>query len=194
MIAAHSIAALRDVPLPVLVADYVTLRKSGPRWTAPCPFHKERTASFTVYKDHYYCFGCGAKGSSVDFLMRVENLPFPRAAEAVAQRFGVTLDPSNLTRTQAAYAAHEAEFCQWWWGRWQSEAEAQMYAALDRDDEAFADCAGRLLVHYRAMTPLARYKFFQAAATVRDRKDWEEHREWERAFENAWMGLGREVL
>jgi hypothetical protein len=197
MIASESLSRLRSVDLPAMVADYLPLRRSGPaRWTGRCPFHKEKTASFTVYSDHFYCFGCGAGGSAVDFLMRAERLPFPRAAEAVAMRFGVSLDTKadNLTRQQKWHAAQEAEFCKWWWERWHADALAQMYAALDRDDEEFAGCASRILGHYRSMSPLERYKMFERSATARDRIDWRESQQYEREFSEAWLGLEKGMV
>jgi DNA primase len=196
MISPHSIAQLRNVPLPTLVADYVPLKKSGHRYTGSCPFHQERTASFTVYSDHFYCFGCSARGSAIDFIMRVEHLPFPRAAEAVAARFGVNLDLGNLTRPQALYAAHEADFCKFWWERFESDMLAQMHAsmdgAIDQEGYGFAGTVSRILAHFRSMKLTDRYRFFQANATVRDRREWEESREWERAFEAAWLGMSKQ--
>lgn len=192
MIPSAAIAQLNQIPLPTLVADYMPLRRSGShRYTAQCPFHRERTASFTVYPDHYYCFGCHAQGSAIDFLMRVEHLSFPKAAESLAERFGINIDPINLTRLQSQYAAEEAEFARWWLDRWHENALAEMYAAIDEDpaEDSFAGCVGRILAHYRAMTPLEKYKFFQGSATVRDRKEWDEAKREEREFQEAWMGL-----
>jgi hypothetical protein len=194
MIASESLARLRAVDLPALVADYVPLRKSSQqRWTGRCPFHKERTASFTVYADHFYCFGCAASGSAVDFVMRMERMPFPRAAEAVALRFGVSLDakPDALTRQQRQAAAQEAEFCKWWWARWESGTLAAMHAALDADDEDFAGCVSRILYQYRNMPTMERYGYFQRTATAEDRKEWREHVHYEREFAEAWMGLSK---
>ncbi|OAD19882.1 DNA Primase [Candidatus Thiomargarita nelsonii] len=62
-----------------LIDNYVSLRKSGRNYTALCPFHNEKTPSFTVSSDKqfYYCFGCGAHGTAITFLMNYAHLNFP---------------------------------------------------------------------------------------------------------------------
>jgi hypothetical protein len=63
-------AALKDrIDIVEYIQRYVPLRRMGTRYKAKCPFHQERTASFTVYPDtrSYYCFGCGASGDVIDF-------------------------------------------------------------------------------------------------------------------------------
>jgi DNA primase len=67
------------------------LKKSGKDWSSRCPFHDERSASFTVSqtKQFYHCFGCGAHGSAIGFLMNYDRLEFPDAVEELANRAGV---------------------------------------------------------------------------------------------------------
>ena len=74
-----------------LVNQRVPLKKTGRNYSACCPFHQEKTPSFTVAPDKqfYYCFGCGAKGNAVGFLMEYDNLAFPEAIEQLAQRAGM---------------------------------------------------------------------------------------------------------
>lgn len=69
----------------------VPLKKTGRNYSACCPFHNEKTPSFTVAPDKqfYYCFGCGAKGNAVGFLMEYEHLSFPEAVKQLADRAGV---------------------------------------------------------------------------------------------------------
>ena len=69
----------------------VRLKKSGRNYMACCPFHEEKTPSFSVNqeKQFYHCFGCGASGNAIGFLMAFENLDFPRAVESLAQLQGV---------------------------------------------------------------------------------------------------------
>lgn len=74
-----------------MVSGYLPLkRKSGSYW-APCPFHEEKTASFHVVPDRqfYKCFGCGASGGVIDFIVRHEKLDFPAAVELLAEKAGV---------------------------------------------------------------------------------------------------------
>lgn len=83
--------------IETLISSYVTLKRAGNNQKGLCPFHSERTPSFTVYPQtqSYYCFGCGAGGNAIDFLMRIENLDFRAAVEQLAERVGVTLPDWN---------------------------------------------------------------------------------------------------
>ncbi|RKZ93436.1 MAG: DNA primase [Candidatus Parabeggiatoa sp. nov. 1] len=74
-----------------LIDSYVSLRKAGRNFTACCPFHNEKTPSFTVSSDKqfYYCFGCGASGSAVGFLMNYARLSFVEAVHELASRIGM---------------------------------------------------------------------------------------------------------
>ncbi len=84
---------LARVDIVDVVERRVPLKKSGHEWTACCPFHNERTPSFTVspQKQFYHCFGCGAHGSAISFLMEYEHLEFPDAIEELAQGVGLSV-------------------------------------------------------------------------------------------------------
>ncbi len=71
------------------VGRYVTLGRSGSNMTGLCPFHSERSPSFTVFSDHFHCFGCGAGGDVITFTMKIENLDYRSAIEVLAQRAGL---------------------------------------------------------------------------------------------------------
>jgi DNA primase len=81
----------KAVPLHAIVEQYATLQASGSHLVAHCPFHDEHTPSFTVYPSTgtYYCFGCGAHGDAVKFLMDKESMTFGQALEAL-ERFEFT--------------------------------------------------------------------------------------------------------
>src|SRR6266498_3919892 len=86
-----------------VVGDYVSLKKAGgENYAGLCPFHKEKTASFTVSatKQFYYCFGCHASGDVFKFVQTIENISFPEAIRAVAQKMGVPL-PRQTFNTEA---------------------------------------------------------------------------------------------
>ncbi len=94
------IDALRQqADIVVVVGDYTTLKRAGRSHKGLCPFHTERTPSFTVTSDgnFYNCFGCGVSGDIYDFLMRIEGLEFPEAVEALARRTGFQLRYEQLT-------------------------------------------------------------------------------------------------
>jgi DNA primase len=76
-----------------VIGDHTRLKKAGRSWKGLCPFHNERTPSFTVDRDKglYHCFGCGAGGDVIHFVRQIDRLEFPEAVEALASRFGVTI-------------------------------------------------------------------------------------------------------
>ena len=85
-----------------VVGDRVALKKAGKNFVGLCPFHAEKTPSFTVSPDKqmYYCFGCGAGGNVIGFLMKVDGLTFPEAAKTLAGRLGIQLPTEKLTTEQ----------------------------------------------------------------------------------------------
>ena len=98
MIFESSVQAVIDISrIEEVVRDYVNLRPRGSNLTGLCPFHKEKTPSFSVSpsKNIYKCFGCGKAGNSVQFMMEVENLSFPEAIRALAKRYNITLEESK---------------------------------------------------------------------------------------------------
>lgn len=66
-------------PIAEVIGNVVNLRRSGREWKAVCPFHKENTPSFTVYQDHYFCYGCGASGDQISFIQEIEGVSFKEA-------------------------------------------------------------------------------------------------------------------
>ena len=94
-----------------LVGSYVTLRRAGSNYTGLCPFHSERTPSFTVFPDtqSFFCFGCEAGGDAFTFVMRSENLEYPEAVEFLAKRAGIQIpethedsdQPRGISRARA---------------------------------------------------------------------------------------------
>ena len=77
-----------------IVGDYVKLKKAGAQnFSGLCPFHAEKTASFTVNatRQFYYCFGCAESGDVFAFIQKVENVTFPEAVRLLAQKLGVPM-------------------------------------------------------------------------------------------------------
>lgn len=83
----------RQADIVRVIQDYVTLKKRGANWMACCPFHKEKTPSFSVSpaKEIFYCFGCHKGGSVFTFVMEMERVAFPEALKIVAEKSGVPL-------------------------------------------------------------------------------------------------------
>src|SRR5260370_35381467 len=91
----------RQADIVRIVQDYVTLKKAGANWVAPCPFHKETKPSFSVSpaKEMFFCFGCHKGGSAFTFVMETEQGTFPEAIKTVAEKPDVPL-PSMLDRSR----------------------------------------------------------------------------------------------
>ncbi|MCU1248257.1 MAG: primase [Edaphobacter sp.] len=91
-----------------IVGDYLKLRKSGAQnYTGLCPFHKEKTGSFSVNATHgyFYCFGCHEKGDVFTFVMKMENISFPEAIRVVATKCGIPLPKREFSSPQEAQEA-----------------------------------------------------------------------------------------
>ena len=76
-----------------VIGEYVRLKKSGQNFSGLCPFHQEKTPSFSVspVKQMYYCFGCGKGGDVFQFVMELEKSPFPEAVRTVAEKCGIAI-------------------------------------------------------------------------------------------------------
>lgn len=79
--------------IETLIGSYVSLKRAGSNLKGLCPFHSEKTPSFTVYPadNSFYCFGCGAGGDAITFIRKRENLDYPDAVEFLANRAGITI-------------------------------------------------------------------------------------------------------
>ncbi len=108
---------LTRVDIVDLIDAYVPLKKRGKEYIACCPFHNEKTPSFTVsaQKQFYHCFGCGAHGTAVGFLMAYEHLEFVEAIETLAERLGLEVPRGRGAqptghRNEYELLAYAAEF------------------------------------------------------------------------------------
>ncbi len=83
-----------------VISTYVPLKRAGSNMVGSCPFHSEKTPSFTVFtKDEsFYCFGCGAGGDVISFIRRAEALDYPAAVEFLAKRAGITVVQDDLDK------------------------------------------------------------------------------------------------
>jgi DNA primase len=85
-----------------MISEVVHLKKTGKNFVGLCPFHAEKTPSFSVSpeKQIFYCFGCGAGGNIFSFLMKNDGLAFPEAARSLARRYGIDIPSRSLTPEQ----------------------------------------------------------------------------------------------
>jgi DNA primase len=139
-----AIRAVRErASLVEVISDVVTLRRRGRTIVGLCPFHAEKTPSFSVSEERgfYHCFGCGEHGDVFAFVMKTESLTFPEAVRRVAQRFGVPLpEPSSggAPRTGEPLAAVSALAAAFFQAQLASPAGARARAYLAErglDDE-----------------------------------------------------------
>ena len=83
-----------SVDIVSLINMYLPLERAGNRYKARCPFHTEKTPSFTVTPEigRYYCFGCHETGDAINFIMKMNNLDFPEAVEYLANMQGISIE------------------------------------------------------------------------------------------------------
>jgi DNA primase len=115
----EAIRAIRErASLSEVISDVIALRRRGRSATGLCPFHAEKTPSFTVSEERgfFHCFGCGEHGDVFAFVMKTESLPFPDAVRRVAERFGMPVPeeagPRRATSPLAAVNLAAAAFFQ----------------------------------------------------------------------------------
>jgi DNA primase len=128
----------RQADIVRVVQDYVQLKKKGANWMACCPFHKEKTASFSVSpaKEIFYCFGCHKGGSVFNFVMEMERVSFPEAIKLVAEKSGVPL-PKLIDDSRFEARRNEAdaviELNKWALEWWEQQLESSGEARIARD-------------------------------------------------------------
>src|SRR5687768_16120097 len=125
----------RQADIVRVIQDYVQLKKKGANWMACCPFHKEKTPSFSVspQKEIFYCFGCHKGGSVFNFVMEIERVPFPEAIKIVADKIGMPL-PKLVDDSRFEARRQESDeviqlnnwAMEWWEQQLESGAEARI--------------------------------------------------------------------
>src|SRR5579863_8360746 len=141
------IAAARDrIGLVDLIGRHVVLRRDGREHVGLCPFHTEKSPSFRVYPDnHFYCFGCGAHGDAIGFVMRQANLDF---LEAVRELGGMAEDSPPATAADPPKVDRSISSDDWWPPAWEAAVPiAGTLAAsyLAARGLSFSDPEGRVL-------------------------------------------------
>jgi len=92
-----------------VIGEYITLKKSGAQnFSGLCPFHQEKTPSFSVHatRQFYHCFGCGVSGDVLSFVQKIESVTFPEAVRLVAQKVGIPLPKQTYSSPEEAREAH----------------------------------------------------------------------------------------
>ena len=125
----------RQADIVRVVKDYVSLKKAGANWVAPCPFHKETKPSFSVSpsKEMFFCFGCHKGGSVFTFVMEIERVTFPEAIKIVAEKSGVPLPKlvdDGRFETRKRESDQVIELNQWALQWWQDQLQSKSAAAV----------------------------------------------------------------
>jgi DNA primase len=129
----------RQADIVRVIQDYVTLKKKGANWMACCPFHKEKTPSFSVSpaKEIFYCFGCHKGGTVFNFVMEMERVSFPEAIKLVADKTGVPLPKMEVDSRFAARRSEiddVIELNKWaleWWEQHLGQSGSEAKVARD---------------------------------------------------------------
>ncbi len=128
----------RQTDIVRVIQDYVQLKKKGANWMACCPFHKEKTPSFSVSptKEIFYCFGCHKGGSVFNFVMEIERASFPEAIKIVADKIGMPLpklvDDSRY-EAKKAESDQVIELNKWALEWWEKQLESSAEGKIARD-------------------------------------------------------------
>lgn len=128
----------RQADIVRVIQDYVQLKKKGANWMACCPFHKEKTPSFSVSpaKEIFYCFGCHKGGSVFTFVMEIERVAFPEAIKIVADKIGMPL-PKLIDDSRFEARRQESdevvELNSWALDWWEKQLESSAEGRIARD-------------------------------------------------------------
>jgi DNA primase len=171
---------LSRIDIVELINRRIPLKRAGREFQACCPFHDERTASFTVspQKQFYHCFGCGAHGSALGFVMNYDNLEFTDAIESLAGELGVEVpyEGSGFRRNDGSDALFPilADATQFFVRHLHTHDEAKAYlhkrgldrATIDRFQIGFAPADGNLIVQALGTTPERRKALVESGLTT----------------------------
>src|SRR6202142_3498797 len=111
-----------------IVGEYMTLRKSGAQnFQGLCPFHQEKTPSFSVHatRQFFHCFGCGASGDVFSFVQKIENITFPESVRLIAEKLKIPLPKMTFSSPAEAKEA---------------KLRAQLYDVQERASAFFQEC------------------------------------------------------
>jgi DNA primase len=125
----------RQADIVRVVQGYVSLKKAGANWRAPCPFHKETKPSFNVNpsKEMFFCFGCHKGGDVFKFVMEIERVPYPEAIKIVAEKAGVPLPKmidDGRFETHKRAGDEVIELNRWALSWWQDQLQSKAAASV----------------------------------------------------------------
>ena len=103
---------IQQADIVEVVGDFVTLKKKGQNMWAPCPFHNEKSPSFSVSpaKGIYKCFGCGKAGNSVQFIMDVEGIGYVEALKYLARKYAIEIEEEVTPELNQAQSERDSQY------------------------------------------------------------------------------------
>ena len=173
-----------------IVSEYVHIKKGGRNYLGVCPFHNEKTPSFSVSPDKqiFYCFGCGAGGNTISFLMKIENIGFVEAIQSLAKRARIELPQENVSdeikaknelKEQIYNASKEA--ARFFYDQLMSEkgTAARMYLnrrgidikTIKKFGLGYAPLAWSLLNNYLLSKGFSQENIYKAGLAIKSKKD-----------------------
>lgn len=158
----HIIDEIRDrTDIVTVISDHVVLKKVGKNFKGLCPFHSEKTPSFSVSPDKriYHCFGCGVGGNVFKFLMEIQSISFPEVLKVLAERAGIPL-PRNSSDHSADPGHKERESL-----RKLNEAATRYFQSLLKNPEGGLSARNYLTSRHFDAETLERYRVGWAAPT-----------------------------
>jgi len=160
----HIIDEIRDrADIVAVISDHVVLKKAGKNYKGLCPFHSEKTPSFSVSPEKriYHCFGCGTGGNVFKFLMEIQSISFPDAIKILAERTGIPL-PRNNSDSSSDPRQKEREAL-----RKINEAATRYFQSLLKNPEAGLSARNYLKSRHFDSKTLERYRVGWAAPSWR---------------------------
>lgn len=158
----HIIDEIRDrTDIVTVISDHVVLKKVGKNFKGLCPFHSEKTPSFSVSPDKriYHCFGCGVGGNVFKFLMEIQSISFPEVLKVLAERAGIPL-PRNSSDNSTDPGHKERESL-----RKLNEAATRYFQSLLKNPEGGLSARNYLTSRHFDAETLERYRVGWAAPT-----------------------------
>ncbi len=142
-------AVLMRTDIQSLIGSYVSLKRAGSNLRGLCPFHSEKSPSFTVYPNDnsFYCFGCGAGGDQISFVMRAEHLDYPDAIKFLAKRAGINVVEDDNEKYASAPKYDSGRLLQ------MNKDAARFFNAYLFSDDAEAKAALSYFVDKRKLSP-----------------------------------------
>lgn len=168
-----SIARIKEaIDLRELAREYGGFKAFGEDLVGRCLMHEEKTASLRIHRNSFHCFGCGANGSAVDWLVALDGISVGQAMRALSERTGIPLAGNQrLSPVQKVLYKEEREFAEWWKARLLSREGKRLTCYVKYADPAAVEI-GEALSYVRGLRGLDLRQHVAERSTLADRAEW----------------------